>query len=289
MSKDLRNEHEVDNLLKQVLKNDLPSGTEFRMRQQLAGFRRALETSDDLHAAWSAGSWRCLPVLAQWLTRHRLSWKQALAYVSAAMLATGVVIHLGGYQSVLADSISLLRTSMSISGQIRLASSMDCVIRVQAAGTEATSYHIRWVQDGRTRVDFEAPSAARRILWIIHGNITRSDSAAGLPGQAANPEPVLQASIGALLSPTELARKIDENWQLQPAKKQNTPDRLVFVDRQDRAVIEIRFDRRSNLPVSLNRKSLQVNGTGGSAITAEFSWNQPIAAELMIPRPKSVR
>ncbi len=289
MSEDLRNEHEVDSLLKEVLKDDLPSGTELRMREQLSEFRRALETSDGLHVARSAGWWRCPAVLAHWLTQHRLLRKQVLVYVSAVMLATGVMIHAGGYQSALADSISLLRISMSISEQIRLATSMDCAIKVQAPGTEATSYRIRWVRDGRTRVDFEAPTVAQRIVWIIQGNITEFDFATGSPVQAANPEPLLHASIETLLSPAGLARKIDESWQLQPAMKQHTPDRLVFVDRQDRAVIEIRFDRRSNLPVRLNRKSPQVNGTGGPAITAEFSWNQPMAADLMIPRPESKR
>jgi hypothetical protein len=291
MSTDRQNEHDVDKLLKQVLKDDLPSETEFRMRKRMVVFRRALESSDDPHAARSARSWRFPPVFEQWRLRHWVFRKEVLAYVSAVMLAAGAVIHLGGCQSLLADSISLLKISMSLTEQMRLASSMDCVVKMPAAGTQATIYHIRWVRDGRTRVDVESPRGVDETLWIIQGRVTIANSAAGL-SPAANPVPDLQETVMALLSPADLARRLDQSWQLQPGKKQHDPDRLVFIERQNRAVIEVHLDRKSFLPISLSWKPPKANGkggTGGVATTAEFTWNQPVAPELMVPRRKPGR
>jgi hypothetical protein len=283
MNTDRQNEHAVDKLLERVLEDDLPSETEFRMRKRLAEFRRALESSEDLHAARRAGLWRRPSVFG------RVFRKEVLAYVSAVMLAAGVVIHLGGYQSVLADSISLLKISMSLAEQIRLAGSMDCIIDVPVAGTQATTYHIRWVRDGGTRVDVESPYGLDKTVWIIQERVTVADFAAGSLAPPTNSAPGLPEPVAALLSPADLARRMDASWQLQPEKKQHNPDKLVFIDRQDRAVIEVHFDKKSFLPISLSRKPLEVAGTEGVATTAEFAWNQPVAPELMVPRLKPGR
>jgi hypothetical protein len=292
MSTHRSNEHDVDKLLKQVLKDDLPSETEFRLRKRLAAFRRALEPSDDPRAVRSAGSRRRPPAFVQWLNRHRVFRKEALAYLSSVMLASGAMIHLGGFQSVLADSITLLKTSMSLTEQIRLARSMDCVVKMTSPGTQAAICHIRWVRDGGTRVDVESARGVDETLWITQGHVTVANLAAGLSKPTAYSTPGLQEPVIALLSPAELARRMDESWQLQPEKKQHNPDRLVFNDRQDRAVIEIRFDRKSFLPTSLIWKPPEANGRAWSEAvptTAELTWNQPIEPDLMVPGLKPGR
>ncbi len=289
MSKYIQNEHSVDNLLKEVLKDDLPSEIEFKMRRQLSGFKFGLQASGKLRGAKSLVLWKCLPTLAQWLVRHPLLQKQALAYLSAIMLAAGLVIHLGGYQSALADSISLLRISMSLSQHIRMAGSMDCAVKVPVNGGEAIYYQILWRRDAGSLRDFKAPPDSREIVWIIQGKITGVDPATVSRGQTAGPNSAMPDFVSAFLSPAELARKMSESWQLQPADSQHAPGRLVFVDRQDRTVIELCFDRRSNLPVSLTWKFPNVSGTGGPALTAEFSWNQPMAPGEKVSRPNSMR
>ncbi len=70
---------------------------------------------------------------------------------------------------------------------------------------------------------------------------------------------------------------------VQSEKRQLSSDRLVYVDRQDRAVVEVHFDRRSFLPISLSRKPMDANRTGGVAATASFVWNQQVDPNLMIP------
>ena len=285
-----QNEHDLNKLLNQALKDDLPSETEFRMRRRLTVFRRALEASDHSQAARSAGWWRRPPMFEG--ARHRVLAKEVLAYVSAIMLTAGAVIHLAGYQSLLADSVSLLKTSISLAEQVRLAGSMDCVIRMPAGSAHATAYHLRWVRDGGTRLDVESSRGVDETLWINHGRVTIANSAAAPTGPAAIPAPGLPEEVMALLSPADLARRLDESWQLQPEEKQHNPDRLLFIDRKDRAVIEVHFDRESFFPISLSRKPAEANGqrgTGGVAATAEFIWNRPVTPDLMVPGIKTGR
>jgi hypothetical protein len=278
MSSDRLNKQDVDELLKQVLRDDLPADVESGMRKRLALFRRTLDPAGRPDAARSAGSRDSSFGLVRWLGRHQLFQKEVLACASAVMLAAGAAIHLGGYQNVLADSITLLKTSMSLTEQMRLAGTMECVMKAPVAGTEPATYHIRWLRDGRTRVDLQSERGAREVWWISQGQVTGSGSDADLP-----------QPVQALLSPAGLAAKMEKSWQLQHAEDWHSRGRLVFVDRQEPAVIEMRFDTNSRLPISMSRKPSQSGGTVGMAMTAEFTWNQPIAPELMIPQPKSRR
>jgi len=291
MSADRRNEHDLDRLLKQVLKDDLPSETEFRMKKRLAAFRSAPESSDDTKAA-QGRRWRILPpVFAQRHAPVGVFRKEVLACLSAAMLVAGVVIHLGGYQSLLANSISLLKMSVSLTEQLRLARSMDCVIRMPALGSSAPRYRIRWVRDGHTRMDVESPRGLERTLWIFQGNVTAFSYESGL-SSATPPGPDLQEPLPALVSPNDLARRISETWELQPENKRHISSSLVFIDHRDGATIEVYFDKSSYLPVSLNRKPPKADGKGGPggvATTAVFIWNQPIEPELLVPSLKSGR
>ncbi len=283
MCADRQNEHEVDRLLKQVLKDDLSSEAEFRMRSRTAAFLRGLESSDASPAASGAGRWRRLFLFERWRPLSEFFWREALVCVSVVMLAAGAVIHLGGHQSVLADSISLLNTSVSLARQIRLADSMDCVIKLTAAGAGSSGYRVRWVRDNRTRVDVKSASGVEETLWIIHGHVTAAGSS-----PRANPVPDLPEPVRALLSPTDLARRLDGGWQMQSKVERRAPDELVFTDAQDGAVIELLFDRKSLLPISLSRQPRESRDRGATA-TADLAWNLAIPPELMVPRPGPVR
>ncbi len=284
MSPDKNNEHNLDALLKQVLKDDLPTEPELRMRERLSTFRRTVESCGSRRAASRSRSWGFRPVFEQWLSQPLLNRRKLLAYVSAVTLAAGVVIHLGGYQSVLADSISLFRTSILLTGQMRLANAMECVITMPAAGAQAMTCHIRWVRDGRTRLDVVSPRGIEETLWISQGHVMVANIAPGSPGSAARVAMGIPEAARAFLSPADLARRLEEGWQVQPGQKQKSFDTLVFVDRQDGSVIEIHFDRGSFLPISADRKPSNTSGSGGVAAKAEFSWNLRVDPELMIPR-----
>jgi hypothetical protein len=291
MSTDRRNEHDVDKLLKQVLKDDLPPEAELSMKKCLDAFRHRMESFDDTHEESRRAWWRLPSMSAQWPPGRGLFRKEALACLSAVMLAAGVVIHLGGYQSLLANTISLLKMSVSLTEQLRLARSMDCVISMPALGSLAPVYRIRWIRDGHTRMDVESPHGLERTLWIFQGSVTVFSYESGR-SSTTPPAPDLQEPLPALVSPNDLARRLSETWQLQPEKKRHHGSSLVFIDRRDGAVIEVYFDRNSYLPISLDIKPPKANGKGGPggvATTAVFIWNQPIEPELLVPSLKSGR
>ncbi len=283
MSPDKNGQHNLDELLKRVLKDDLPSEAELKMRERLSTFRRAVESYGSRRATSRARSWGFRPMFGQWLSRPLVYRKKLLAYVSAVTLAAGVVIHLGGYQSVLADSISLFKTSILLTGQIRLASSMECVITMPAAGAQAMIYHIRWVRDGGTRLDVASSHGIEETLWISQGRVMIADIASGSTASATRAAIGIPEAAKAFLSPAVLARKLEEGWQVQPGQKQKSPDRLVFIDRQNRSVVEIHFDRGSFLPISANTKPPDISGSGGVAAKAEFVWNRRVDPELIMP------
>ena len=276
MSMERKNEHKVDKLLSQVLRDDLPAEAEFRMKRRLSAFRRALHASEGPRPARS-GAWWYAPGFRRWRALRPVFRKEVLACASAIMLAAGAVMHLGGYSNVLADSISLLKISISVSEQVRLARSMDCTIRMSGERALAATYRVRWVRGAGTRVDVENPRGIHQTFWLIQGRVTAAGDAAQAPGLA---EPVV-----ALLAPAELASRLDGGWQLRPEAVQHHPDRLVFAERRDGAVIEVHFDRKTFLPVSLSRIPSEADRAGGgnASLSADFFWNQPVVPELRVP------
>jgi hypothetical protein len=203
------------------------------------------------------------------------------------MLTAGVVIHLGGHQNLLANSISLLKRSMSLTEQLRLARSMECVITMQTAGTQATTYRIRWARDGGTRVDVESPHGVDATWWVIQGRLAAAGPAVKRSSPAADPALNLPEPTIALQSPVDLARRLEASWQLQSERDRRNPDKLIFSDRQSGAVIEVYFDGKSFLPVRISRKPAEANGKagiGGAAMIAEFIWDRPMAPDLLVPR-----
>ncbi len=284
MNPDKHDGHDLDGLLKQVLRDDLPPETELKMRERLSAFRRAVESSQDLHAAPGAWLRGFGSVVEQWFSRLPVHPRKALAYMSAAMLAAGIAIHLGGYQSVLADSISLFNTSISIAGQIRLATSMECAITIPTAGAQIVNYHIRWVRGMGTRVDRESRSGIEETLWISQGHAAIGDFAQDSPGSTDKRDRGVPEIVREILSPADLASTMDEDWQVQPELNPRRLERLVFIDRQDRAVVEVHVDRRALLPISLSWRPPGAEGPGSVAATASFVWNRRVDSELMIPR-----
>ena len=95
-------EPDLDLLLKQTLKDDLPPEAEVRMNRHFLNLKRSLENHEDL-AERDNG----------WIWVHGVFRKEILAFAAAVMLILGAVMHLGGYQSALAHSISRLQTERS--------------------------------------------------------------------------------------------------------------------------------------------------------------------------------
>ncbi len=279
MISDRNDDSSFDGLVRGVLQDDLPVDVEFRMRKRLASFRHALGSSKVDDREISAG----LRERRAWVGRLQLRVgirNRIFAYASAVMLAAGIIIHFGGYQNLLADSISLIKTSISLTGQLRRVDAMNCSITVNMAGARFTGMSIRWNRDGRTRVDISTPGGEAKTLWLVQGRVM-VPTAPSVPAQA---EPALLGLLEpfrSLFSPNDLARMLDEKCQLQPAGQSHGTHSLNYVDRQDRAGIEILFDRTSFLPLQLSRTS---RDAGSADWIARFRWNRLEAPGQVVPR-----
>jgi hypothetical protein len=239
---------DLNNLLKQTLKDDLPPEAETRMNRHFASLKRSLDTAED---AAGADRW-------MWVFR-----KEALAFALLIMLILGGLIHLDGYQSALANSISRLKVIVDVSAGLRRATSMDCSVLKRGAGNEVSRYRIRRYATGATRVDVESTNGEAQTLWI---------SNATLPA-----DPVWQPAM-EFLTPTILAQHIEEQYGLTQAGGRDVsgPDQLLLIGRANQQVIEIAIDEQTYLPKTLKKylpDSDRKRGEEGGILEARFQWN----------------
>ncbi len=241
---------DLDNLLKQTLKDNLPPEAEARMNRHFISLRRSLDTTED---AAEADRW-------SWVFR-----KEALAFVLLIMLILGGLIHLGGYQNALAHSISRLKVIVDVSAELNRATSMDCSVLKRGAGEEVSRYRIRWYATGATRVDLDTNNGEVRTLWISNTTVP--------------PDPAWQPAM-EFLAPAILAQYIEEQYGLTQARGQDVagPDQLRLVGRANRQIIEIVIDEQTYLPKTLKKylpDSDRKRGEQGCILEVRFLWNQP--------------
>ena len=256
-------EPDLDNLLKQTLKDDLPPEAEARMKQHFLNLKRNLDQLEE--PAEQDTRW-------QWV--RRAFPKEVLAFASAIMLILVSVIYLSGDQSALANSISRLKVIIDISARLNRTTSMDCSVLKSGAGGENSYYRIRWGASDITRVDRESNDGVQQTLWISN--------------TAVPPDPVWQPAM-EFLTPTILARHVEGPYGLMQAGLRDAagPDEFLLVGRENQQAIEIAIDKRTYLPKTL-RKYLPDSGTGEArncVLEVRFLWNRAIPEELLIPRP----
>ena len=163
----------------------------------------------------------------EWHSLDRWQWvrwafrKEILAFSSVVLMLLGSVMHLGGYQSALAHSISRLKVVVAISERLYRATSMDCTMLIQGAGGETRHYRVRWGPPGVTRVDIAAGGRTEQTLWISNGAVSIADYARGsLPptmGATTPQDPLLQPAL-AFLTPAILAQRMDERYGLKASR-----------------------------------------------------------------------
>jgi hypothetical protein len=282
---------DMDALLKQALKDDLPPEVEARMGRHFFNLRRIIDRPEGITEADTRAR------QGEWHSRDRWHWmrwafrKEILAFSSVVLMLLGSVMHLGGYQSALAHSISRLKVVVAISERLHRATSMDCAVLITGAGGETRHYRVRWGAPGVTRVDIAAAGRAEQTLWISNGAISIADYARGsLPptmGATTFQDPILQPAL-AFLTPAILAQRMDESYGLKQAERQDGagPNELLFVGRENQEIIEITVDERTFLPATLKRLLPDSGRTGEERVClmeVRFVWNQPIPQELMVP------
>jgi hypothetical protein len=251
-------EPDLDKLLKQALKDDLPPEAEARMNRQFIKLKCTLNRPESLAAA------------DEWPWMHGVFRKEILAVASAIMLILGVVMHLGGSQSALAHSIEQLKVIVTVSMSLNRTVFMDCTVMKPEAGGKNTSYHILWRANGDARVDMVSADGAQTI-WISDETIA--------------PGPVWQPAM-EFRTPALLAKHMEVRYGLMQTGERIGSDEFLIIGREDRQVVEITIDARTYLPKMLKKYSLDSGRTNGERVClmeVRFHWNHPISGELFVP------
>ncbi len=271
-------EPDLDKLLKQALKDDLPPDAEARMSRQFL----ILEHTLDRHEGATEANGRP--------RTHGLLRRDILALASAVMLIVGIGMQLSGSPSALAHSIEQLKVVGTVSVSLNRAVFMDCTIVKPEAGGESTSYRVLWRENGDTRLDMASAGAAQTI-WISGGTISFAGSDDGsirsMPLKTMPPGPVWQPAM-EFAAPALLAKLMEERYGFMQAGERRSAGsgEFLIVGREDRQAVEITVDARTYLPKLLKKYapvSGQTNGDRICLMEVRFRWNQPISGELFVP------
>lgn len=254
-------EHDLDNVLKQALKDDLPPEAETRMSRHFRNLKSTLNRPEDLAECDSRWLW------ARWAFR-----KEIWAFLSAVMLIAGGVMQLSGNQSVLANSIERLKMVVTISAGLHRATSMDCTVLIQGVGTENSHYRLRWSATGVTRVDMDSTDGGKQTRWITN---------AILP-----PDPVWEPAM-EFLTPRILSQHMEQGYAWMQAGNRDGAglNEFLLVGQQDQQIIEIAIDARTYLPKTLKKylpDSVRTREKGKCLMEVRFQWNQPIPQDLLV-------
>lgn len=292
MNKKKSNNHEMDGLLKEVLKDDLPPDVENRMKRRFIQFRERIEQHKRQprmnigmigRRLFRQETWRW----AQWMLR-----KEILAFSSIIMIALGGFMHLSGHSSALAESLSMLRTSVSVWEQVRHAASMECTVQVPAQNGKSLAYSIQWISPNMTRVDVRSADEITKTLWmlderfIIVDHINNTLHKGGSFVQIKDPvfQPVME-----FLSPEELAESIYRRWQQRQYEQQVERGQGTFTltNHEEKALLEMTIDINTYLPLNIRKflqGSIKASEERKLVMEIHFIWDQPLSPQLMVPK-----
>jgi hypothetical protein len=271
---------DLDTLLKQALKDDLPPEAEARMNRQFFKLKGALGRTER-----SAEP-------DEWLWMRGPLQREILTFASAVMLILGIVMHLSGSQTALAHSIEHLKVIVTVSMSLNREAFMDCTILKPGAGGEHSSYHVLWRAPGDARMDRVSSDGAQTI-WIANETISFADSDGGavrsMPIKTMTPGPVWQTAL-EFMTPRLLAKHMQEQYGLTQTGERggSGSDDFLIVGQEDRQVVEITVDARTFLPKVLKKyapDSGRTNGERDCLMEVRFLWNQHIPQELFVPGP----
>jgi len=281
---------DVDGLLKDALDDNLPAEAERRMQRRLAEFRERIERPEQVPETSAARFLQKLvgpgyrPAVVRWIVN-----KQALAFLSIFMLAVGGFLQATGHRSALAESLTGLRTSVTVADSLRQSGFMECRVQMAAKEGVPSDYVIRWVQPGMTRVDVQRAGEVRATLWITNGDVavidhlknTRQNFASLIQIQDSMFQPVL-----GFLSPALLAENMEQRWQLEGFEQKTGSHQgtFIFLEHEKGTFLKMIVDLDTFLPVQIFRLSLSAEkgSPAEEVMRLDFTWNQPGSTQSLI-------
>ena len=287
---------DVDGLLKDALDDNLPAEAERRMQRRLAEFRERIERPEQVPETSAARFWQKLvgpgyrPAVVRWIVN-----KQSLAFLSIFMLAVGGFLQATGHRSALAESLTGLRTSVTVADSLRQSGFMECRVQMAAKEGVPLDYVIRWVQLGMTRVDVQKAGEVRETLWITNGDVVIVDHLKNTRQKFASlkqiQDSLFQPVLG-FLSPALFAENMDQRWKLEwfEQKTGSRQGAFTFTNHEKGSYLKMIVDLDTFLPVKISRSRLSAEkgGPAEEVMRLDFTWNHPDSTQSMI-LPETLR
>jgi len=284
-----REDANIDHLLKQTLKDDLPVDAEAVMKNQLEGFRLKLEEA-------SGRTWAGQKTFQAILNLMDVRWarilvkKEVVLVISLMMIVLGSFIHSSGSPNQLTENLSVLGTSVVVSNEMIRSQSMECSIQMYGDNQEPLHYAIQWLSPNLSKVHVEdSRNAPLKTIWISEEDIVIDDHITDRRFEkkisTQLDDPILKPIVG-YLEPEELVERMYGEWKLLKYQKQKECAQGIFAIAlsDERATLEVTLDLCTHLPVSI-KKILHGEEFGEERVifNVRYTWNIPISPQSLAP------
>jgi hypothetical protein len=255
---------DLDKLLKQTLKDDLPPQTETRLKQQLTRFRRQVEERKRKEIRPLPRS-RRFPVV---FTRA------ALAAAGVGLIVLGFAIGRMSRQNIMVASFTTYQKEAAVFAGISDARHLKCRVRVSGGAEPSREFLIEWLSPRETRVRIlepekemtktvRLPAAESSVLEEI------ASASQGTGGRGETLDAELRP-VEDLLSSARLTGLLDGAWQLVSSGRGDNCDwesfSVVVGGTAPRSKIVV--DSCTGLPTRLEHVTVS-----GENLEAVFNWN----------------
>ncbi|MCP4219963.1 MAG: hypothetical protein GY765_35355, partial [bacterium] len=209
------NDPQLDQLLKNTMKDDLPESLAEEMQDRLFAFRRKMSDASNENAS---------PVkrLLKYLAIGNIP-RAVLAFASIFFVILGSLSHMSAPQNTLADSVSAMAAATFAMKQIKHSESMHCTVQVIEGANAPLNYSIKWKTPNQTVVKATClPKNINKSLWIAGNNTVTITNNANPPQNTIKTMDEWETGnkgiflpISSLLSPTQLGNQLKGKWELK--------------------------------------------------------------------------
>jgi hypothetical protein len=264
MKNEKQPDFDLNELLKQTLKDDLPALTEVRLKQQLTRFRRRVEERRRDEFRHSFGSRRIPAVFA----------RTALAAAGILLVVLGVSIRGSGRQNILVSSFTAYQKEAAVFAGISDARNLKCRVRLSGRAMPAREFLIDWMSPRETRVRILEPDGEiTKTVYLPAAKRSVLEEIASASHGAGGRGEVLDAQLGPiedLLSSSRLTGLLEGYWQLESSGRRGDCDWESFSVVVGRTAPRSRIilDTCTGLPTRLEHVTAL-----GENLEAVFNWN----------------
>jgi hypothetical protein len=291
-------DQEIDRLLRETLRDDPPAGLEQRLERHWEAFQDRA-SREAVRVRRSAKGGHEDPLRWFLLASKRLLPKGALAAAAVGMVVWGILMQAGGSSHVLANNLSLIKTTVLVKDQVSLAPALSCRVEVSdGSGGGRLAYLVQWLPPDLQRVDmWDRDGDPVRTVWVRDQIIIVADRgtervySVGDLGQIDDP---YLPAILELIQPQELANRLYGEWEESRRElRENciwSTFQIASLD-EHRDTFDLTVDLCDYRPVEI-RRVLDASALSqeGGRVTLHFrlTWDTEIPKERMIPEKQTI-